>query len=141
MIHRLNLDDDREAWNRAIERAIANRCEHVTSHVCSAKVQGFESTWDVRSSSTQGKVYFVQLLVKDGKREAICDCPAGQTGRICWHMAGAALIAGMLTQPAPVEAMKKLDSDDAPKMRTEDFSIGDILSGRYAEALAAGQLG
>ncbi|CAN5521504.1 hypothetical protein BH23CHL2_BH23CHL2_07750 [soil metagenome] len=140
MIHRLTLDEQHEVWQRAIERAIAHNCEQRVSHVCTAQVEGYESTFDVKSASRPGVVYFVQLLVKHDKREAVCDCAAGQNGVICWHMAAAALIAGMLTQPdpdpepdpEPVEAMKKLSA--------AEFSIGDVLSGAYREALAAGAL-
>ena len=138
MIHRLPLDERPAAWQRAVERAIANGYERRVTFDAAARVNGFEVDFVVRSASRPGREYFVQLLVTDGKREAICDCIAGSRGVICWHAAAAALIAGMLTlpepepDPEPVEAMKKLGSSD--------FTVTDILSGAYREALVAGSL-
>ena len=107
MLHRLSLDEQREAWDRAIQRGIAHGCESKVSHVCTeyAAGVGYESIFDVQSATTAGQVYMVQLIVEDEERTATCSCPAGSNGAVCWHSAACALISGMLTQPSPSDVV------------------------------------
>jgi uncharacterized Zn finger protein len=86
-------------------------------------------------------------LVDDEGVSLTCTCPAGSNGVVCWHMGAVGLMTHNL--PEPVEGLKKLGKEepqrkpveDARPLRTSDFDISDILSGRYTEALTSGALG
>jgi hypothetical protein len=60
-------------------------------------------------SGSRGNAYTVRFAVANGQRLGECDCPAGQSGHVCYHIAAAAAvnigIQGMRRQaslPAPV---------------------------------------
>jgi hypothetical protein len=39
-----------------------------------------------------GTIYHVEFDVKEGRKYGSCDCKAGQNGRYCYHLAGAAAV-------------------------------------------------
>ena len=130
MIYRLSLDEHREAWDRAIQRAIVHGCDSKVSHVCTeyAPDFGFESVFNVQSSSRPNTVYLVQLVVDESERTATCSCPAGSNGVVCWHAAAAALISGMLTQPGPTDlviesARVTISTPAVPTVLPDSFDV------------------
>ena len=107
MIHRLAVDPQSDGWQRAIERAIANDADHKVSHQWTehSELFGTESLYLVVSNTMAGAVYNVHYVEEDGEETVSCNCASGMHGvNVCWHMAAALLISGILDAPKPEPA-------------------------------------
>jgi hypothetical protein len=92
-------------WRRAIIRGRARGLEvepHGTRICRGAPVHFFR----VSSHSNPGSFYSVMLAETGNGRFIVCDCEAGQHGKVCQHAALALVEAGILDEPAliPVPA-------------------------------------
>jgi uncharacterized Zn finger protein len=52
-----------------------------------------------RVAGRQGNSYTVRFAVANGLKLAACDCPAGQAGQLCYHVAAAAAVNIGLAAP------------------------------------------
>jgi uncharacterized Zn finger protein len=98
------------AWSRANARALVNaragrRAERIA-----------ERTYRVVSSQSGDQSYTVYVKSAVGL-DAVCSCPAGVSGLVCWHKAAA--IAAALTRCA--QAQKAAPAPATPRVTPEEF--------------------
>jgi hypothetical protein len=96
-----------------------------------------ERTYSVTGS--KGDVYTVRFVVVDGKKLAECDCKAGQSNQVCYHVAAAAQVniihQSMKRQAASTPAPAAPPAPVAPRItrRVERGHNGAKVAAVYCE--------
>ena len=128
-----------KTMQRAIERA---KAIHPKVRVISASDRVYAVT------GSRGNAYTVKFTVVNGLKLASCDCPAGQRGQMCYHIASASQVnvmvqsmrQGIAAPAAPIRAYHGTDAD----FDEFDFTRGEphFTRGREeAERFAKGRRG
>jgi hypothetical protein len=90
-------------------------------------------------TGSKGDVYTVRFAVANGHKLAECDCKAGQTGMMCFHVAAAAsvniAVQSMRRQATAAPAVPVLPAKDADKVSTVQKTHADRYGRRSGNAM------
>lgn len=148
MSHPINVTEQHDAWQRASQRAASHGGMTLCALTEASYIPSgaFFATFDVASATAPDRRYAVDLKIYAGRIAARCDCPAGQHGNFCWHVAAAARVLGHVP---PVETLKKMpdtpDTDERPAPAPDPepdpgAELAYVFSGGYRRDLMAGKL-
>jgi hypothetical protein len=115
-----------KTMTKAIERA---KAIHPKVRVISASDRVYAVT------GSKGNTYTVRFVVVNGLKLGSCDCPAGQRGQMCYHVASASQVNVMVQSmrqgaSAPIRAYHGTDAD----FDQFDFALGEPHFTRDREA-------